>query len=215
MRVQVWPILVSALLVTTSVVEGAPEPDVDNAHRGDITATAPVAVHVYSQVLDLDDDDEAIALEVARDVFSIASVKVAWTTCKPGSCETPAPDVLKLRIATSPDRGESNLAVLGQALIDSRLHTGVLATVFIDRTRRLANELGIDARVLLGRAIAHEIAHLLLGTATHGSGLMREIWLHSELVGARPNDWQLDPLDAAVIRNRLVRRNSGRTRRAS
>ena len=31
-------------------------------------------------------------------------------------------------------------------MIDSRTHAGVLATVFIDRTRRLASDLGIDYR---------------------------------------------------------------------
>ncbi len=215
MRVRSWPVLVSALLVTTSVVEAAPEPDVDNTRRADITATAPVAVHVYSQVTDLSDADEQLSLDVARNVFSTASVNVAWTLCQPGMCAKPAVEALKLRISVSPDRGELNSGVLGQALIDARTHTGALATVFIDRTRRLAEELGIDYRVLLGRAIAHELAHLLLGTATHGSGLMREIWLHDELVGSRRNDWVLDPLDAAVIRDRLARRSNGRSRRAS
>jgi hypothetical protein len=102
--------------------------------------------------------------------------------------------------------------VLGQALIDSRTHTGVLATVFIDRTGRLAHDLGIDRRTLLGRAIAHELAHLLLGTSTHGAGLMRETWSHSELQGTRRSDWHLDPLDVAAIRDRLAR-NVGRSKR--
>jgi hypothetical protein len=122
---------------------------------------------------------------------------------------------LKLRIAVSPDRSDPNSGVLGQALIDSRTRTGVLATVFIDRTRRLAGALGIDYRVLLGRAIAHELAHLMLGTSTHGSGLMREIWLHDELLGTRGTDWVLDPGDAAVIRDRLAGRGLRRSRGAS
>src|SRR5262245_36394257 len=215
MRVRLWPVLVSALLVTTSVAEGAPKPNADGTRRLDLTATAPVAVRVYRQVDDLDDADEQLSLAVARAVFATASVNVAWTICPPGSCQSPAAETLKLRITASPDHGQANSGVLGQALIDSRLRTGVLATVFVDRTRRLAEDLGIDYRVLLGRAIAHELAHLLLGTSTHGSGLMREVWLHDELVGARAKDWVLDPLDAAVIRDRLVRRTNGRTRRAS
>jgi hypothetical protein len=208
--------LVSALtLVVVTVAEGAPpEPNVDDTHRVDITATR-IAVHVYSQVDDLSDDDERRSLEVAREVFSTAAVDVAWTTCTAGMCETPAAEVLKLRIAVSPDRSDPNSGVLGQALIDARTRTGVLATVFIDRTRRLAGGLGIDYRILLGRAIAHELGHLLLGTSTHGSGLMREIWLHDELIGARRDDWVLDPLDAAVIRDRLARRGAVRSRGAS
>jgi hypothetical protein len=214
MRVHPSLVFVSALLVA-AVVEGAPpEPDVDDTLRYDITATR-VAVHVYSQVTDLSDDDERRSLAVAREVFSSAAVDIAWTSCKPGMCEIPAAEVLKLRIAVSRERGDANAGVLGQALIDSRTRTGVLATVFIDRTRRLASALGLDYRVLLGRAIAHELAHLMLGTSTHGSGLMREIWLHDELLGTRRDDWALDPSDAAVIRDRLARRGLGRSRGAS
>jgi hypothetical protein len=214
MRVHLSLVFMSALLVAT-VVEGAPpEPNVDDTHRLDITTT-PVAVQVYSQVNDLTDDDERRSLAVAREVFASASVDVAWTSCTPGMCNTPSPDVLKLRIAVSLDRSDPNSGVLGQALIDSRTRTGVLATVFIDRARRLAAALGIDYRVLLGRAIAHELAHLMLGTSTHGSGLMREIWLHDELLGTRGTDWVLDPGDAAVIRDRLARRGLGRSRGAS
>ena len=83
--------------------------------------------------------------------------------------------------------------VLGHALIDSRTRTGVLATVFIDRTRRVAGDLGLDHRVLLGRAIAHELGHLLLATPTHGSaGLMREVWSRDELLGTHRDDWIFD-----------------------
>jgi hypothetical protein len=213
MRVHLSLVFVSALLMARVVVGAPPEPNVDDTHGFDIAATR-VAVHVYSQVA-LSDDDERMSLAVAGEVFSTAAVDVAWTTCTPGTCETPAPDVLKLRIAVSPDRSDPSSGVLGQALIDSRTRTGVLATVFVDRTRRLAAGLGIDYRVLLGRAIAHELAHLLLGTSTHGSGLMREIWLHSEMVEAHRTDWALDPLDAAVIRDRLARRGGRRSRGAS
>jgi hypothetical protein len=70
---------------------------------------------------------------------------------------------------------------------------------------RLARELEIDHNKLLGRAIAHEIGHLLLATNTHApSGLMRELWSHDELQRARREDWVLQPLDAAAILQRLT-----------
>jgi len=214
MRINPWLVLVSGLLVATAAASAAAEPNVDDTHRLDITGTR-VAVHVYTQVADLSGDDERIALEVAKNVFATASVDVAWTLCAPGICLTPSAEALKLRIVLSPDRGEPYSGVLGHALIDSRAHAGVLATVFFDRTRRLASDLGIDYRILLGRAIAHELGHLLLGTSTHGVGLMREIWSHDELLGARRHDWVLDPQDAAVIRDRLARRGNGRARGTS
>jgi hypothetical protein len=215
MRAHLPLAFVSVLLVATTSAAAPPEPAVDDTHRLDIAANMRVAVHVYSQVGDFSVDDERMALDVAREVFATAAVDVMWTRCGPGTCLTPSAEALKLRIARSLDRGESFSGVLGHALIDSQLRAGVLATVFLDRTRRLARDLGIDSRVLLGRAIAHELSHLLLGSSTHGSGLMREVWSHGELLDSRPDDWVLDPGDAAAIRSRLAIRSSGQLRGAS
>ena len=104
---------------------------------------------------------------------------------------------------------------LGHALVDAQERTGMLATVFVDRTRHLASKLRIDHRILLGYTIAHELGHLLMATATHGvSGLMRPSWSHEELQRMRSEDWVLDAADAAAIRDRLVSRR-GRPRSAS
>jgi hypothetical protein len=211
MRAPLWLVLVSVLVVAPAIEGAPPEPNIDET-RVDISANTRVAVHVYTQGTDLSAEDERLALNVARDVFATASVDVAWTMCEPGTCLKPSAEALKLRIVLSPDHSQVNSGVLGHALIDSRVHSGVLATIFLDRTQRLANDLGIDHRVLLGRAIAHELAHLLLGTSTHGVGLMREVWSHDELLGTRRDDWLLTPLDAAIIRERLVRRGGERLR---
>lgn len=203
------PLLLVSVLLGAAALEAAPppepEPDVNETGRLNITASTRVAVRVYNQLANLTADDQRVALAVASDVFSTASVGVDWTLCGPGMCLTPPGDTLRVRLASSP-KGDVSSSVLGHALIDAQIHSGVLATVFVDRTRRLAGELGIDYRVVLGRAIAHELGHLLIGTTTHGSGLMREIWLHDELVGTRREDWVLDPGDVAVIRDRLSHR---------
>jgi hypothetical protein len=139
--------------------------------------------------------------------LSTASVDVVWTVCVPETCLTPTPAALKIRILPSRDTSGREAHHLGHALIDAQTGSGELATVFIDRTRRLAADLGIDHRLLLGRTIAHELGHLLLATAKHGNaGLMREIWSRDELLGARRNDWEFDPHDAAAIRERLARK---------
>ena len=215
MRAHLWLVLTLVLVVTTTSEGAPPEPGIDDTGRVDITGNMRVAVHVYNQVGDLSVEDQQIALGVAQEVFSTGSVDLAWTMCEPGMCLTPSAEALKLRLVRSPDRGDANSSVLGHALIDSRTQTGVLATIFIDRTGRLANDLGIDHRTLLGRAIAHELGHLLLGTSTHGAGLMRETWSHGELQGRRRSDWHLDPLDASTIRDRLAQRGTGRSRGAS
>jgi hypothetical protein len=215
MRAHLWLVLALVLVVTTTSEGAPPEPAVDDTRRLDLTANMRVAVHVYNQVGDLSVEDQLLALDVARDVFSTVSVDIAWTMCEPGMCLTPSAEALKLRLVRSPDRADANSRVLGQALIDSRARAGVLATIFIDRTGRLAHDLGIDHRTLLGRAIAHELAHLLLGTSTHGAGLMRETWSHAELQGTRLSDWHLDSIDVAAIRERLARRGISGARGAS
>jgi hypothetical protein len=215
MRVHLWLVLVSLLLVAAAS-EGAPrEPDVDDTHRIDLTASMRVPVRIYNAVSDFSAEDQQVALAVAGKALSTASVAVAWTMCEPGACLTPAPAALMVRVVQSPD-AEGDPRYLGHALIDSRTRTGVLATVFIDRTRRVAGDLGLDHRVLLGRAIAHELGHLLLATRTHGSaGLMREVWSRDELLGTHRDDWIFDPSDAAAIRKRLARALGGRPRGAS
>jgi hypothetical protein len=164
-----------------------------------------VTVFVYSTQANLNADDERTALDVAREVLSTASVGVVWTVCVPGTCLTPMPAAFKIRIVRSPDGSEHDAHRLGHALINSQTGAGELATVFVDRTRRLAGALSIDHRVLLGRTIAHELGHLLLATPTHApAGLMREIWSREELLGTRHTDWVFDPHDADAIRARLA-----------
>jgi hypothetical protein len=56
---------------------------------------------------------------------------------------------------------------LGTAVVDPATGTGVLATVFVDRVERLAGRSDGDFALLLGRAMAHEIGHLLIGRTAH------------------------------------------------
>jgi hypothetical protein len=96
-----------------------------------------------------------VALDVAAKTLSTAWVDVVWTICVSGACLTPA--ALKIRIVPSGDASGRDAYRLEHAVIDEQERTGELATVFVDRTRRLAGDLGIDHRVLLGRTIAHEL----------------------------------------------------------
>jgi hypothetical protein len=59
----------------------------------------------------------------------------------------------------------------------------------------------MDARLLLGYAIAHELGHLLLASNTHNTrGLMRPIWRDDELRSKRSADWNFTPQEVAAIR---------------
>ena len=78
--------------------------------------------------------------------------------------------------AGHPDRAIAGAAArrgtlpLGDAMLDRHTGTGVLATIYVDRVEWLARQAGADSRALLGRAIAHELGHLLLATTSARPG---------------------------------------------
>ena len=143
------------------------------------------------------------ALAVARRSMQAATVDVAWQNCDlPDACtRVPSPGELILRLVRSRDAASY---VLGEASIDTSAGSGVLATVYVDRVERMAALSEADATVLLGRAIAHELAHLLLATNAHSaSGLMRAKWTTADLRRDQRADWMLTSEDGESIRRRL------------
>jgi hypothetical protein len=157
------------------------------------------------------------SLHLAASIVSAASVELRWKTCtqragpstttrSQDGCDEPlAPGELALRIVRSgvvSDRTRGTLP-LGDAMIDAHSRTGVLATVYIDRVIWMADQGGMDVRALLGRAIAHELGHLLMATGAHATnGLMRPVWSPSEVRRRRIDDWILRPREIASIRAR-------------
>jgi hypothetical protein len=116
---------------------------------------------------------------------------VARTTPKPGG------------VGGSGPRTQTPL-VLGEAFIDTRARTGVLATVFPEHVELIAALSETDAALLLGRTIAHELGHLLLGTTAHSvRGLMRAQWTPADVRRHASADWELTTEDATAIRRRL------------
>jgi hypothetical protein len=71
----------------------------------------------------------------------------------------------------------------------------------------IAEQAGIEPGWLLGRALAHEVGHLLLGSAAHGSrGLMRAQWTLEELRRRIDADWLFSGADAVAMQAGLKRR---------
>ena len=99
---------------------------------------------------------------------------------------------------------------LGNSLIDASTGSGTLATVFVDRVESVAQQAKADRWAMMGRVMAHEIGHLLLGTSTHSdTGLMREVWTLAEMTRNRAQDWmfsraQRDTLREARLEGRRV-----------
>jgi hypothetical protein len=96
---------------------------------------------------------------------------------------------------------------MGSSLIDHDSQSGALTTVDPRLVLQIARDAGAEFATLLGRAIAHEIGHLLLGHPRHSrSGLMRANWTQDEIRGIRPAGWQFSAAEAAQMRHGLAAR---------
>jgi hypothetical protein len=178
-----------------------------------------VAVRVYDSS-GANAGERQEALDVAASIVELASVELIWRTCdrpaiqhrssdarRSDRCQTPlAPGELAIRILRSKRIDENRELPLGDAFLNRDTGNGVLATVYFDRVEWLARQTGVDRPTLLGRAIAHELGHLLMATSAHSSiGLMRPIWSHSEIRRQQRTDWVFAPLEVAAIRARRPR----------
>ena len=149
--------------------------------------------------------DLAKARTTAAGIMKAAGVDVTWPQCP---CLSPVRGA-ELVVRVTPAPPASTPGSLGFSLVDLELKAGILATVFADRVQRLAAIAAVDDGELLGRVIAHELSHLLIGTRDHGPrGLMRDKWRVSELVEQRRSDWLLSRADSIKIRQAIRRRSS-------
>jgi hypothetical protein len=81
---------------------------------------------------------------------------------------------------------------------------GVVANVYADRIRTLAT--GKEFEAILGRVLAHELGHLLLGRNAHSpAGLMRARWRAQDLTLTQPTMSFL-PKEAKRIRAQVEAR---------
>jgi hypothetical protein len=191
------------------------------------TLWTEIVVRVYDTT-GVPPDARRAALKIAASLVSSASIDVVMRTCtgsskrqpspasRPDPCNSPlTPSEVALRIVFSGDAVDDDRSTrpLGEALIDTKARTGVLATVYADRVNWMAARTGVDPDELLGRAIAHELGHLLMGTSTHGTtGLMRAVWSQSEMRRGETRDWAFEPQEIAAIKARTGgRQDTART----
>ena len=160
--------------------------------------------------------DHARAISRAREVLTRAGLDPEFRDCPPGTPQAPAscaappvPGELIVRLARGENlAGSTRLSptqaarALGNSLIDTATGQGTLATVFVDRIKALAHHAHADRWAMTGRVMAHEIGHLLLGTAAHSAtGLMREIWTAAELTRNRAQDWMFSSAQRKTLRD--------------
>ena len=193
-------------------------------------AAIPLSVRVYDTA-GLPDSTRDGALTIAAAALDAADIDTVWRRCWPtvapgakvgdlprtakerrqgvpadgAGCDAPPlGDELVIRIVggRTPAAGSKRMT-LGDALLDRSSGSGRLATIYFDRVDLLARAAAVDVTRVLGYAIAHELGHLLLATASHSrDGLMRAVWSHDDVRRARGADWRFTKREIAAIRAR-------------
>jgi hypothetical protein len=140
---------------------------------------------------------------VAGAILEGARLQAVWRDCRSACADALGPREVIVRIVAAPPGIVADS--LGCALIDLQDGAGILATIYADRINVVASRVGVDPGTLLGRAVAHEIGHLLLGTARHSAGgLMRALWSDRELQRVVTADWIFAPDEVERIGRRLA-----------
>jgi hypothetical protein len=192
------PLLLVAAMVTPAAAD--PEP-----------AGGSIVLRVYN-VYGLTESELASARVTVRDVFKAAGVETTWLNCPAqGECrERLRANEFIVRLIRSPHGlpVSSPDLTLGVSLVQSELSSGSFTTVYPDRVGAIAARFGREQDLLLGRAIAHELGHLLLGMTAHSpGGLMRARWSERRLQAAAPADWIFSEIEARKIRDVILSRS--------
>jgi hypothetical protein len=169
--------------------------------------TRRLVVRVYDTGI-TDTSMRTAAIETASTIVEMAGISVEWYDCTENGRRPACQDArrsgnfiarlmpalapgatLRPAIAALDTQGDTE-PPLGFAVIDPDTHGAKMATVFHDQVERVARRTGVARNELLGRALAHEVGHLLLGVRGHSrTGLMRAVWTDEELTRNRPEDW--------------------------
>lgn len=170
--------------------------------------------------------DRTRAIARAREILTLAEVDAEWLDCPARgvkaawACAAPLGwRELVVRLSRAPVR-DANAKALGSSVIDAKTGDGTFATIYVNRVELVAQQGRTDLATMIGRLMAHEVGHLLLGTNNHSSGgLMREIWTLAELTRNSAQDWTFSPTQLETLRasQLTVRRGTtaGGTRRGT
>ena len=188
--------------------------------EGSTEREAAIVVRIYNYAK-VSADDLVAARATGDLIFKSAGIGVNWTDCRVaehgsgGACTEPLNEGREFLVRLMEDAGagiSDQRLTLGISMLDRQRQSGVLITVDPRLVRAIAEGASSDRGVLLGRAIAHELGHLLIGSANHARfGLMRAHWSQNELRRARPADWRFSGAEATQMRRVLL----GRTHAAN
>jgi hypothetical protein len=177
-----WLWLGSRFMVSSTLMIGLACPKTVVASETDPRPTITVLVFNYSHA------SPAILVEAEREagrIFEEAGLRVAWLGCPmpsgapQGACQTLLKETeLMLRIVSAPVGTSFQDTVFGFAA-----HPAV-ATVYYEYVLRQAtsDDTELEAPMILGCIITHEIGHLLLGSHSHSrTGIMQPHWQRTQI----------------------------------
>jgi hypothetical protein len=178
-----------------------------------------VNVSVYNDA-GAPDDLLVPAESIATRVFEQAGVKVKWINCPVVVPDLPDSEICRKAIfptyfqqrIVSPQPGLSESSFGVSYLSPEGI--GCYSYIFYARIAEQHRRNEQNAAVLLGHVMAHEIAHLLLGTNSHSpSGIMRAHWYYQELASADKGLLLFTPNQARAMTERLRQsmKNPGNT----
>jgi hypothetical protein len=169
-----------------------------------------VVIRVFDQT-GMPTVDLLTAMSETEAILDRVGLSVSWANCserrnEAAACQRPlGENELVMRLLNARSRPGGHEFPLGYSLVQPAAGHGSLATVYEDLVRSAASRARVDRRRLLGRAIAHEIGHLLLNTNHHASaGLMRAVWSHAEIRHDNSSDWRFGEDEARMMRASLA-----------
>ena len=165
-----------------------------------------LGVRVYD-FSSLDNPVRNSAVDEARAIVADAGVPADWHDCSHGDACAPESGDLIIRVIRETGQTAAGWhRALGFSVVDPAAGGGTLATIYINRVEDSARHAGADLALLLGRAIAHEVGHLILRTNEHGErGLMRAVWTEQEMARNAHDDWVFASPEQRQLRTALQR----------
>ena len=121
-------------------------------------------------------------------------------------CDEPLkPSEVVVRVINAPAFNATlHPVAYGVTYVVRETNRGWLATVFSDRIGQAAARVGVEPGTLLGRVMAHEVGHLLLGSDYHGeAGLMLAKWPDA-LLTRKGEEWRFSMLEAVRMHRVLL-----------
>jgi hypothetical protein len=174
-----------------------------------VASSASLTVRLYNSSR-IPADELGAARDVADAILRDTGIDVVFRPCGPSaggtdSCDEPLKrSEVVVRIIDAPTFNATlHPDAYGVTYIVKDINRGWLATVFSDRIGAAAERVGVEPGTLLGRVMAHEIGHLLLGIDYHGPvGVMRAEWT-DDLLNSGRDDWRFSMAEAKRMQ-RLV-----------